>query len=199
MSSAWSPLSIPDSPAEPFTDYSRWRLRDTTDGRHVWDYLRSDAESAARPQTDADKYWLGIPLVRASSPPLSLARVLYACGAQDCPPLPAPASPLDAARNGYTFYKHLQAADGHWAGEYGGPMFLLPGLVIGSYVTGMAFLREERLEMVRYVLNRAHPDDGGWGLCVSVLVLPIALGVRGVLTSRALDTSRGTLRCSGRR
>ncbi|ETW79079.1 hypothetical protein HETIRDRAFT_453585 [Heterobasidion irregulare TC 32-1] len=146
MSSAWSPLSIPDSPAEPFTDYSRWRLRDTTDGRHVWDYLRSDAECAARPQTDADKYWLGIPL--------------------DCPRLPPPASPLDAARNGYTFYKHLQASDGHWAGEYGGPMFLLPGLVIGSYVTGMAFLREERLEMVRYVLSRAHPDDGGWGLHV---------------------------------
>lgn len=43
-------------------------------------------------------------------------------------------------------------------------MFLLPGLVIGSYVSGMTFLEVERLEMIRYVLNRAHPDDGGWGL-----------------------------------
>ena len=45
-------------------------------------------------------------------------------------------------------------------------MFLLPGLVIGSYVTGMTFLEEERLEMVRYLFNHAHADDGGWGLYV---------------------------------
>jgi lanosterol synthase len=45
-------------------------------------------------------------------------------------------------------------------------MFLLPGLVIGSYVTGMSFLEEERLEMIRYLFNHAHPDDGGWGLYV---------------------------------
>ena len=43
-------------------------------------------------------------------------------------------------------------------------MFLLPGLVIGSYVSGMSFLKEERLEMIRYLVNHAHPDDGGWGL-----------------------------------
>ena len=40
------------------------------------------------------------------------------------------------------------------------------GLVIGSYVTGMTFLEEERLEMVRYLFNHAHADDGGWGLYV---------------------------------
>jgi lanosterol synthase len=45
-------------------------------------------------------------------------------------------------------------------------MFLLPGLVIGSYVARMSFLDEERLEMIRYLFNRAHPDDGGWGLYV---------------------------------
>jgi lanosterol synthase len=45
-------------------------------------------------------------------------------------------------------------------------MFLLPGLVIGSYAAHMSFLDEERLEMIRYLFNRAHPDDGGWGLYV---------------------------------
>ena len=45
-------------------------------------------------------------------------------------------------------------------------MFLLPSLVIGSYVAGMSFLDEERLEIVRYLFNRAHPDVGGWGLYV---------------------------------
>jgi lanosterol synthase len=45
-------------------------------------------------------------------------------------------------------------------------MFLLHGLVIGSYAARMTFLDEERLEMIRYLFNRAHPDDGGWGLYV---------------------------------
>ena len=85
---------------------------------------------------------------------------------QDLPALPPAKNALDAARNGYTFYKHLQADDGHWPGEYGGPLFLLPGLVIGSYVTGMPFKQEEKLEMIRYLFNRAHPEDGGWGMCV---------------------------------
>ena len=59
----WTPLRIPASPKRPFTDYSRWRLRDTYDGRHVWDFLKSDEEIEARPPSDADKYWLGLPLV----------------------------------------------------------------------------------------------------------------------------------------
>jgi hypothetical protein len=59
----WTPLDIPDSPKQPFTDYSRWRLRDTYDGRHVWDFLKSDKELEAHPLSDADKYWLGLPLV----------------------------------------------------------------------------------------------------------------------------------------
>ena len=71
---------------------------------------------------------------------------------------------LDAARNGYKHCKELQCHDGHWAADDGGPMFLLPGLVIGSYVTGMTFKSEERMEMIRYLMNRAHPDDGGWGV-----------------------------------
>nr|UPX76572.1 putative oxidosequalene clavarinone cyclase 804 [Hypholoma fasciculare] len=82
------------------------------------------------------------------------------------PDLPPAKDPLDAARNGYKFYKELQSHDGHWAGEYGGPMFLLPGFVIGSYVIGMPFKQEERREMVRYLMNRAHPEDGGWGIHV---------------------------------
>jgi lanosterol synthase len=80
------------------------------------------------------------------------------------PALSVPKTPMEAAKNGYTFYKHLQSHDGHWPGEYGGPMFLLPGLVIGSYVSGMTFTDEQRLEMIRYLFNRAQPEDGGWGM-----------------------------------
>jgi hypothetical protein len=57
----WTPLNIPVS--QPFTDFSRWRLRDTDDGRHVWDFLRTEDELTARPSSNTDKYWLGLPLV----------------------------------------------------------------------------------------------------------------------------------------
>jgi lanosterol synthase len=59
----WAPLDVPTSSEQPFTDYSRWRLRDTDDGRHVWDFLKTDDELQARPPSNADKYWLGLPLV----------------------------------------------------------------------------------------------------------------------------------------
>jgi len=161
----WTPLDIPASPEQPFTDFSRWRLRDSNDGRHVWDFLKTDVEVEARPPTNTDEYWLGRPLVSLYSSHLSIS-LAGTSTEQNLPPLSKAKSPLDAARNGYTFYQKIQSSGGHWPGEYGGPMFLLPGLVIGSYVSGMSFLKEERLEMIRYLFNHVHPDDGGWGLYV---------------------------------
>ncbi|XP_057869659.2 cycloartenol synthase 2 [Cryptomeria japonica] len=64
------------------------------------------------------------------------------------------------------FYGTIQAHDGHWAGDYGGPMFLMPGLVIVLYVTGAlnAVLSEaHQKEMCCYLYNHQN-EDGGWGL-----------------------------------
>ncbi|KDP27754.1 hypothetical protein JCGZ_19783 [Jatropha curcas] len=64
------------------------------------------------------------------------------------------------------FYSTIQAYDGHWPGDYGGPMFLMPGLVITLSVTGAlnAVLSEEhKREMCRYLYNHQN-RDGGWGL-----------------------------------
>lgn len=41
--------------------------------------------------------------------------------------LPKAQTAREGALNGVTFYAKLQAEDGHWAGDYGGPLFLLPG------------------------------------------------------------------------
>ncbi|XP_019197862.1 PREDICTED: cycloartenol Synthase-like [Ipomoea nil] len=65
-----------------------------------------------------------------------------------------------------TFYSTIQAHDGHWPGDYGGPMFLLPGLVIALSVTGAlntVLSKEHRHEMCRYLYNHQN-SDGGWGL-----------------------------------
>jgi cycloartenol synthase len=40
-------------------------------------------------------------------------------------------------RGAISFYECLQQDDGHWPGDYGGPMFLFPGLIITLYMTGV--------------------------------------------------------------
>ena len=60
------------------------------------------------------------------------------------------------------YYKCLQVEDGHWPGDYGGPMFLLPGAIITAYVTQFDFTNEQKQEMIKYLLNH-QLSDGGWG------------------------------------
>nr|KJB76714.1 hypothetical protein B456_012G102400 [Gossypium raimondii] len=55
---------------------------------------------------------------------------------------------ITTLRSALDYYSIIQVDDGHWPGDYGGPMFLLHGLVITLYVTGALNI------------NR----DGGWGL-----------------------------------
>ncbi|OXB61464.1 hypothetical protein ASZ78_010220 [Callipepla squamata] len=86
------------------------------------------------------------------------------------------------------FYAALQAEDGHWAGDYGGPLFLLPGgsriaagaaprpaacdadavpagLLVVCHTARIPLPDGFRREMVRYLRSVQLPD-GGWGLHV---------------------------------
>ncbi|KAL1959008.1 hypothetical protein VTO42DRAFT_3249 [Malbranchea cinnamomea] len=125
------------------TDYSRWRLLNEA-GRHTWHYLEDDEAAERWPQSLADKYFLGLPL--------------------DLPSLPPPACPLDSVKNGLGFFSKLQLPPGNWGCEYGGPMFILPGIVIAWVVTNTPIPRAYATEMRNYLFARAHPVDGGWGL-----------------------------------
>ncbi|GBB94033.1 hypothetical protein RclHR1_02280006 [Rhizophagus clarus] len=124
------------------TDLSRWRLK-VDHGRQTWHYLESD-EVENWPQSIIEKYWLGLPF--------------------ESKEFDKPKTALEAARNGFEFFKQLQTEDGHWAGEYGGPMFLIPGLIISMYITRIPIPESWRIEIIRYLFNRANPIDGGWGI-----------------------------------
>ncbi len=52
------------------TDRSRWRMLDD-EGRHTWHYLEDDEKAKEWPQSYADKWYLGLPLV--GSPPFAAA------------------------------------------------------------------------------------------------------------------------------
>ena len=72
-------------------------------------------------------------------------------------------SPEQAAREAIKFYSTLQTEDGHWAGDYGGPMFLLPGILIVLYIAGVVLPKAYYTEMIRYIFSKQN-SDGGYGL-----------------------------------
>ncbi|KAJ4201173.1 Lanosterol synthase (Oxidosqualene--lanosterol cyclase) [Fusarium falciforme] len=137
-------LAFPKQPRiEAKTDKTRWRIKDD-DSNHTWHYLADDEAAKEWPQSYAEKWYLNLPL--------------------DLPKLPKPDSPLAAATNGLEFFEKLQLPSGHWGCEYGGPMFLLPGIVIAWYVTKTPIPSAHATEIKNYLSARAHPEDGGWGL-----------------------------------
>ncbi|KIM93937.1 hypothetical protein OIDMADRAFT_106855 [Oidiodendron maius Zn] len=125
------------------TDYTRWRLFDEK-GRQTWHYLENDDNVKDWPQSTADKYFLGLPT--------------------NLPILPEPKTSLDSVKNGLEFFQHLQLPPGNWGCEYGGPMFLLPGLVIAWIVTETPIPDGHAIEIKNYLFARQHREDGGWGL-----------------------------------
>jgi lanosterol synthase len=123
-----------------------WRLEGVR-GQQVWKHY-ADERLAPWPQTVWEKYHVGVPLSDAEAP-----RSAGKAG-----------DSLTAALNGARFAAKLQVTStGHWANDYGGPMFLLPGMVIVRHIVNAPFERAQRLEIVRYLRGKQN-GDGGWGL-----------------------------------
>ncbi|PKI32995.1 hypothetical protein CRG98_046610 [Punica granatum] len=86
-------------------------------------------------------------------------------------------------RRALRFYSTLQSDDGFWPGDYGGPLFLLPVLVIALHVTGalkVVLSNNHQLEMRRYLYNHQN-EDSGWGLHIEgskIWLLPYFLPIQ---------------------
>eukprot|EP01062_Namystynia_karyoxenos_P065876 TRINITY_DN59926_c0_g1_i1.p1 TRINITY_DN59926_c0_g1~~TRINITY_DN59926_c0_g1_i1.p1 ORF type:complete len:879 (+),score=260.95 TRINITY_DN59926_c0_g1_i1:73-2637(+) len=125
---------------------SGWRL-DCRGGRQVWSF----EGAPSREQTPHEREHLGL--------------------APEPPEREAPCE-LDAAiaAGAASLVRKQQPESGHWAHDYGGPLFLLPGAVFAKYVmhggdTGAVFTAPHREQMRRYLRSTQRPD-GGWGLHV---------------------------------
>ncbi|KAI0406244.1 terpene synthase [Xylaria palmicola] len=128
------------------TDRLAWRLL-SADGDHRWVYVDENRDYE---QSEAERYLLGLPLSdnsRDNRDHVGYARSSYS----------------DAARRGFDFFKRIQLPEGHWACEYGGPSFLLPGLIFAMYIADMPVPTEWGIEMTRYLAKHQNMD-GGWGL-----------------------------------
>lgn len=129
----------------PKTDPTRWRLSSTDLGRTEWHYL-SEEESASNEQSIVEQYLLKTPNFAP-------------------PSLNPTESALDAAKNGATFLSYIQDTNsGIFPNQYKGPMFMTIGYVASHYATKTPIPEHERTELIRYIVNTAHPVDGGWGL-----------------------------------
>ncbi|KAJ4172560.1 hypothetical protein NW754_002761 [Fusarium falciforme] len=125
------------------TDRNLWRLNDD-DSRHTWHLLPDEAAARDWPQTYAEKWFLDLPL--------------------DLPSLPKANSPLEAARNGLTFFEKLQLPSGHWGCDSGGPMIFCAGIVMAWFVTDTPIPESTKIELTNYLLSLFDPVEGGWGL-----------------------------------
>ncbi|RDD36321.1 Lanosterol synthase [Trichoplax sp. H2] len=127
----------------PPTDLTRWRLT-VLDGRQTWHY--EDENVPSREQSAIERHALGL---NTDKDFLDLSKAVTV---------------KDHLVNAMEFYKKLQTEDGHWSGDYGGPLFLMSGLIIVCHITQSGLTEYQKKEMIRYLKNVENTDTGGWGL-----------------------------------
>ena len=109
----------------------------------------------------------------------------------------------DALQKGWEYFAKLQEDDGHWAGDYGGPMFLLPGLIIVAHITQTEIPAPHKALMVQYMLNHQN-NDGGWGLHLEgkstmfgTCLQYVSLRILGAADNVALEKARTWIQQNG--
>ena len=93
---------------------------------------------------------------------------------------------------GFDYYLGLLTEHGFISGDYGGPHFLLPGLIIVSHVTNSRLSEEHEALMRMYMFNHQQ-EDGGWGLHIEGESTMLGTGLQYValrILGTAADDSR---------
>lgn len=125
----------------PSTDHSKWRLITDQLGAQKWSYGSSSEQS---------KF---------------VEHLLKLPNSNFIEYQEEPSSAHEGARRAFEFLSQIQDdKSGIFPCQYGGPMFMLIGYITVQYLFGIPFKEEEKIEITRYIVNKAHPVDGGWGL-----------------------------------
>lgn len=94
----------------------------------------------------------------------------YMLGKSEKPKAMKEATVQKSLKSAVNFFVSLQTSSGCWVGDYGGPLFLLPGLIIVCNVIGVAIGEHYQKEMIKYIFNHQN-SNGGWGLYVPILFI----------------------------
>lgn len=135
----------------PKTDPEKWKLVTNELGQEFWDY---DVNNAYPEQTPFVKHHLKSSNIDAHLP-------------NDKYDFKSKSDDLDESLNkGASFLTHILQDDtsGTFPCQYKGPMFMTIGYIVSMYVSKTEVPEHIRVELIRYIVNAAHPVDGGWGL-----------------------------------
>lgn len=132
-----------DSVGLPRTDWKQWRLVCDEYGGTTWKYLDKD-ERETEEQSTFVKYLLKQDF---EAPEQLKTKSSFKC-----------------AKKGLEFFSRLQEDCGIFPVQYKGPMFMTIGYLAANYYAKLEIPEPFRIEMIRYIVNNAHPVDGGWGL-----------------------------------
>lgn len=129
------------------TDFSKWRLNTTKLGAQRWEFI-DDKNIHINEQSNLTKYLLETDDFQPPKLQFEISNTIN-----------------EALHNGATFFKSIQDENsGTWPVQYKGPMFMTIGYIACCYFTKTLIPDHEKRELIRYIVNTAHPVDGGWGL-----------------------------------
>ena len=156
-SSGWKFASDEESHVVSSNQYPQTKLTGPTAGRQIWykeslstitHHEKNETFSVAENPNSADKL-LRTFMISQWKGPIPNEKT-------------KPKNAREASIKALSFYQMLQCEDGHWAGDYGGPMFLMPGLITTLYITKAPFPDWKKEGMIAYLKNHQQ-EDGGWG------------------------------------
>ncbi|OBA26575.1 terpene synthase [Hanseniaspora valbyensis NRRL Y-1626] len=136
----------------PKPDPKRWRLVTNKLGQEFWEYEEN-------PNIEVEQQPIVKHLLKSNSiiSHLPNDRFDYSSDIN---------STEESLQRGATFLTSILQDEnsGTFPCQYKGPMFMTIGYIVSMYVAKIEIPEHTKQELIRYIVNTAHPVDGGWGL-----------------------------------